>query len=316
MVGNEVIKNVLLSGVKHMTILDDTLLTEEEIWSQFLAPYSDVGLNKAKSCLLRAKELNPMVDIIADTDSIDNKSDDYFKNFTIVCMTGYSNDTQVRVNEICHRIGVKFLSGNVFGYYGYMFADLGTHRYVVEKQKVIEHKKGQPAAKKAKTIEPEDVEMEEKVSNYCSLAEAEKQNFTSGKSLRQIQQVTKTYLVMKVLHAYSQKFNGFPKELKGQQTIDDLLDTRNEVLESLQLDSDMLPDCFASQCIGELCPVNAIVGGILSQEVIKAVSGKDAPHENFFFYDGNATSGVVLKIAPEAEEKPKSEDGQQAEEIL
>lgn len=32
-------------------------------------------------------------------------------------------------------------------------------------------------------------------------------------------------------------------------------------------------------------PVCAVVGGVLGQEVIKAVSRKDAPHKNFFFYD-------------------------------
>ena len=37
---------------------------------------------------------------------------------------------KVKVNDICRRLGIKFLSGNVFGYYGYMFQDLGQHEYM------------------------------------------------------------------------------------------------------------------------------------------------------------------------------------------
>jgi len=31
--------------------------------------------------------------------------------------------------------------------------------------------------------------------------------------------------------------------------------------------------------------------------LFKAVSGKDTPHNNFFFYDGVSTSGVVENIS-------------------
>ena len=37
---------------------------------------------------------------------------------------------QVHINDICHANGVKFFSADVFGFYGYMFADLGEHKYV------------------------------------------------------------------------------------------------------------------------------------------------------------------------------------------
>ena len=43
-------------------------------------------------------------------------------------------------------------------------------------------------------------------------------------------------------------------------------------------------------------PVAAIVGGILGQEVIKAISNKDAPHNNFFFYNPLESCGVVETI--------------------
>ena len=34
------------------------------------------------------------------------------------------------MNDVCHANGVKFFAADVFGFYGYMFADLGEHKYV------------------------------------------------------------------------------------------------------------------------------------------------------------------------------------------
>ena len=43
----------------------------------------------------------------------------------------------------------------------------------------------------------------------------------------------------------------------------------------------------------ELSPVAAIVGGVLAQEIIKVISNKDAPHNNFFLYNPIESCGVV-----------------------
>jgi ubiquitin-like 1-activating enzyme E1 A len=46
----------------------------------------------------------------------------------------------------------------------------------------------------------------------------------------------------------------------------------------------------------EVSPVCAIVGGILAQELIKVVTGKDEPINNFFFYNGMDGGGFVELI--------------------
>ena len=46
----------------------------------------------------------------------------------------------------------------------------------------------------------------------------------------------------------------------------------------------------------ELSPVAAIVGGVLAQEVIKAVSKKDQPQNNFFLYNPVESSGSVEAV--------------------
>lgn len=38
-------------------------------------------------------------------------------------------------------------------------------------------------------------------------------------------------------------------------------------------------------CSGDLCPINAALGGIVAQEVLKACSGKFSPIRQFFYFD-------------------------------
>ncbi|NXC78468.1 SAE1 enzyme, partial [Anhinga anhinga] len=46
-----------------------------------------------------------------------------------VCLTCCSRDVMVKIDQICHKNSVKFFTGDVFGYHGYMFADLGEHEF-------------------------------------------------------------------------------------------------------------------------------------------------------------------------------------------
>lgn len=42
---------------------------------------------------------------------------------------------------------------------------------------------------------------------------------------------------------------------------------------------------FARVCSGELCPINAVIGGTIAQEVLKACSGKFTPIQQFLYFD-------------------------------
>ena len=86
-------------------------------------------IQRAECSVAKAAQLNPMVEVTADTDDVESKPDEFFKNYDIVCATCCTTEQQLRINSICHEAGIRFYSGDVFGYYGYMFADLGNHEY-------------------------------------------------------------------------------------------------------------------------------------------------------------------------------------------
>lgn len=128
--GAEVAKNIILSGVKSVTLLDHKNVSESDFCSQFLAPNSSLGSNRAEASLIRAQALNPMVEIVIDNENINDKSDEFFTRFDVVVVIEASTKTLIRIDNACRLKGVKFFSGDVWGTQGYTFADLQEHEFV------------------------------------------------------------------------------------------------------------------------------------------------------------------------------------------
>lgn len=298
--GAEVAKNIVLAGVKSLTLLDHTQVTEEDACSNFLVSRDDVGKNRADSSRERTQLLNPMVDVSADTEDVSEKPTEYFTNFDVICALCCKPSELIRINKICSENKIKFYCGDVFGYYGYMFSDLGFHEYAEEVQKKA-HKAstsdtdGEPATKKAKTEELETV-IEKKSVQFTRLKEALDVDWKSSENAKKVKKTPLAYFIMKVVLEFMENEGRRPEVAKASEDKTLLTTLKSEVLEQIGVPADLIQDEFASKCFAELSPVCAIVGGILGQEVIKAVSHKDAPHNNFFFYNGVEGSGLVDQI--------------------
>lgn len=128
--GAEIAKNVILAGIKSITFLDHRSLNAADACAQFLAPGTAVGENRAGASLLRAQALNPMVEIVVDTDNVADKPDAFFGKFDVVVVTEAPTDQLVRIDNTCRLGGVKFFAGDVWGMFGWSFADLQEHSFV------------------------------------------------------------------------------------------------------------------------------------------------------------------------------------------
>lgn len=71
-----------------------------------------------------------MVEITADTESVDKKDASFFKQFNVVVATGLSKTQLETVNNHCRTGNAKFFAGDVWGMTGYSFADLQEHEFV------------------------------------------------------------------------------------------------------------------------------------------------------------------------------------------
>lgn len=92
-------------------------------------PRESLGTNRAEASLFRAQALNPMVEITVDTTNLDDKQDEFFRNFDVVVVTEATTKSQIRIDNACRLMGVKFFAGDVWGTFGYSFADLQEHNF-------------------------------------------------------------------------------------------------------------------------------------------------------------------------------------------
>uniref|UniRef100_A0A8D0B4R7 SUMO-activating enzyme subunit 1 n=1 Tax=Salvator merianae TaxID=96440 RepID=A0A8D0B4R7_SALMN len=298
--GAEVAKNLILAGVKTLTMLDHQQVSPEDAQAQFLIPAGSLGKNRAEASLERAQELNPMVDVKADPENVEQKPEEFFTSFDVVCMTGCAQEILVKVDQICHKNGIKFFTGDVFGYHGYMFADLGKHEFVEEKTKVTKPGQGMedgPDPKKAK-LDFTETTLVKKCVSFCLLKEALTINWSSDKAKALLKRTTPDCFLLQVLLKFRTEKGRDPSQQSYTEDAKMLLQLRVAVLTSLGLGTDLLPDDFVSFCFSEMAPVCAVVGGVLSQEVVKALSQRDPPLNNFFFFDGMKGNGVVEHLAP------------------
>ncbi|XP_026853451.2 SUMO-activating enzyme subunit 1 [Electrophorus electricus] len=294
--GAEVAKNLILAGVKGLTLLDHEQVTEESRRAQFLIPVDADGQNQAQASLERAQFLNPMVDVKADTDQVENKSDSFFLQFDAVCLTGCSRDVMVRVDQLCSSRNIKVFCGDIFGYHGYMFSDLGPeHHFVEEKVKIVkssDETNDGPKVKKPK-VDPNETTMVKKMASFCSLKEALEVDWTSEEAKASLKRTPPGYFLLHVLLKFRTDKGRDPHPGSYAEDSCLLLQIRDDLLEAVDVNPELLPDSFVSTCFSEMAPVCAVVGGVLGQEIVKALSQRDAPHRNFFFFDGLKGSGVV-----------------------
>ncbi|XP_065628297.1 SUMO-activating enzyme subunit 1B-1-like, partial [Quercus suber] len=89
----------------------------------------------------------------------------------------------------------------------------------------------------------------------------------------------------------------------GDVSIADLpgvLKLKKELCEANSLNESHIPDALLERLVTgtrEFPPVCAVIGGILGQEVIKAISGKGDPLKNFFFFDAVDGKGIMEDIS-------------------
>uniref|UniRef100_A0A2K5RIE1 SUMO1 activating enzyme subunit 1 n=1 Tax=Cebus imitator TaxID=2715852 RepID=A0A2K5RIE1_CEBIM len=217
--GAEIAKNLILAGVKGLTMLDREQVSPEDPGAQFLIRTGSVGRNRAEASLERAQNLNPMVDVKVDTEDIERKPESFFTQFD------------------------------------------------------------------AKVV-------------FCPVKEALEVDWSSEKAKAALKRTTSDYFLLQVLLKFRTDKGRDPSSDTYGEDSELLLQIRNDVLDSLGVSPDLLPEDFVRYCFSEMAPVCAVVGGILAQEIVKALSQRDPPHNNFFFFDGMKGNGIVECLGP------------------
>lgn len=98
--------------------------------------------------------------------------------------------------------------------------------------------------------------------------------------------------VLQVLQKFREDNKRDPDYKLREEDTKKLLEIVNEIMPT----AGMISSDYFDHVYSQLAPVAAIVGGEISQETIKAISQKDAPHRNLFLFDPIRNSGFVEPI--------------------
>ncbi|CAH2317122.1 ubiquitin-like modifier-activating enzyme 1 [Pelobates cultripes] len=127
--GVEVAKNIILGGVKSVTIHDEGVTEWRDLSSQFYLREEDVGKKRAEVSHPRLAELNTYVPVSSSTGTL---SEDFLSGFQLVILTGSSLDEQLRVGDYCHSHDIKFIVADTRGLFGQLFCDFGKEMVVLD----------------------------------------------------------------------------------------------------------------------------------------------------------------------------------------
>jgi len=281
--GAEMSKNIILGGVKSVTLMDHQNVTELDASSQFLVSRNSVGQNRAEASQAKAQLLNPMVKVVADSSRPDDKDEEFFKDFTIICAIGCKKSQICRLNDIARGHGIKFFAADVFGFMGYIFSDLGEeHNFT--RDIVVNATKARPET--TRTLQGKAV-----FPPFQDVA-----NVDWNVVLKSQKKINPSTFAMFVLLEFLEKNERPPQPGSLNDDYKKLKELRDEYLVQHKLELEQIPDEMFSNVYGQLGPVCAITGGVLAQEIVKAISHRDAPIINFFVCNPELSTSVVENI--------------------
>jgi len=120
--GVEIAKNVVLAGVRSVTLHDPEPTVVADLGSQFFLTEKDIGQPRDAACYKRVAELNPYVKVNTLGQEL---TPEVATGFTVVVCTGQSLASWAPLDAACHAKGVPFIAADVHGIMGSIFCDFG-----------------------------------------------------------------------------------------------------------------------------------------------------------------------------------------------
>ncbi|GJJ07325.1 hypothetical protein Clacol_001526 [Clathrus columnatus] len=121
--GVEIAKNIVLAGVKSVTIFDPQPVLIQDLGTQFFLRDSDVGKSRAEATVHRLAELNTYVPVKVLPGEV--LSVDLIKGFQVVVLTDVVLSKQLEINDWTHSHSIPFISAETRGLFGSVFNDFG-----------------------------------------------------------------------------------------------------------------------------------------------------------------------------------------------
>ncbi|KAF8574888.1 hypothetical protein K439DRAFT_1630532 [Ramaria rubella] len=283
-VATEVIKNIVLAGIGKVVILDPEDIQEEDLGAGFFFRESDVGLKRVDAAKSRIEILNPLVTV----ESVTSQKpldwwDTLVQSVDIFCLTDGSQNDIVRINDLCRKHKKPFYAGGSYGLTGYIFCDLLDHEYIAPDRS--------PNVGQTKTIKHR--------VTYPSFSEALKHDWQSLTKKQAKHQNAELVFSIFALWKYQTSHH----ELPSEDTVTEVAAISKSFIQSMGVKAHVMQSVpshqlgvLVSTAMHEFSPVCAVLGGLMGQDMLKALGGRDPPIANFFVFDGQTGSGAVSRL--------------------
>uniref|UniRef100_A0A6A7FQJ3 E1 ubiquitin-activating enzyme n=1 Tax=Hirondellea gigas TaxID=1518452 RepID=A0A6A7FQJ3_9CRUS len=342
--GVEVAKNVILGGVKSVTLQDMKAVTWNDLGAQYYLTEASIGSNRAQVSQEQLSQLNTYVRVNIETNPI---TEDTIKKFKVIVLTDSDGEEQARLAGYCRTHGVCLIIANTAGLYGQVFCDFGPEFEVVdsdgenpvsvmvagvsketdgvvtcldecrhgledgsyvtftEVQGMLELNGCTPL--KIKVLGPftfsigdttgfsdyirggvaAQVKMPKKLEFKSYEESIAKPEFIIT-DFAKFERPSQLHIVFQALQQYVKQVGRKPKAWSDKDA-DKFLELFKQVNDSSdakveKVDEDLVKQ-FSKICVGEIVAIDAVIGGIVAQEVMKGCSGKFTPIYQWLYFD-------------------------------
>ncbi|XP_074862123.1 ubiquitin-like modifier-activating enzyme 7 isoform X2 [Carettochelys insculpta] len=336
--GVEIAKNIILAGVKSVTVHDPGNTQWTDLSSQFFLSECDVGRNRAVASQQHLAELNSYVPVTAFTGEL---TESFLAAFQVVVLTNSTLEEQLHVSDICHAHNIRFILADTKGLAGQLFCDFGENFVVNEPSDTepicayVQHiSQGSPGVvtcgdgeghghgfadgdfvmfsgvegmSQLNSCEPCAIrvlgEFTLEIGDTSSFAPYQRGGVLTQVNMPQLHSYAplraalaepkikamgdrgdSLHLGFQALHSFTAETGRLPWP-KAQTDAERLLELARGLSTHKENLDEELVRTFALVSAGELSPMAALLGGLASQEVLKAASGKFLPLEQWMYFD-------------------------------
>uniref|UniRef100_A0A8C0IZ19 E1 ubiquitin-activating enzyme n=1 Tax=Chelonoidis abingdonii TaxID=106734 RepID=A0A8C0IZ19_CHEAB len=298
--GVEIAKNIILGGVKSVTLHDTEPAQWADLASQFYLREEDLGKNRAEVSQPRLAELNSYVPVSVHTGAL---TDDFLSQSWFSRNSPLEGAAAGR--GVCHSKGIKMVVADTRGLFGDLFCDFGDEMVVTDTNGeqplsahdlmitkvmlpgrlgsplVLEGVGGLGAESLGSRIgcpSPSPPPRSPQKPLSVALAEPDFVVTDFGKFDRPAH----LHLAFQALHDFQRQHQRLPRPRSEADAAEVLALTQavNQrappALKQEKLNEGLIKE-LAYQAAGDLAPINAFIGGLAAQEVMKVAPGRLGP---------------------------------------
>lgn len=346
--GNEIAKNLVLAGIGSLTIADHENVTEADLGSQFLlatpsagevvppdatqeqreaadraAAAAVVGKNRAVAVSQQLSSLNPRVNVVVEQNDVSKQAAGYFEKFSLVIVTDRDPAVLNYINTATRLQGRPFYAANSYGMFGFIFADLIEHDFVITRERgniaskvgdretrtrtIVDIKlEGEEGAGAGAGAAKESVTKREVYSTWYLASDASLLPHSIRSVARRLRNVTPLLPCLRALWAFQDDHSHEnyrvpnPNNPQDRSEFIGLVDTKQQALGTPPVAADKIREFLQSVAeLHEISAVATVLGGQLAQDVINTIGQTQQPIQNLVVFDGNNMTSSVFAMHPE-----------------